>query len=247
MRSGTFPPSRSPSQVYDHGALFAPADIAQTASLTHYDLPQGVVTSYVSPLPPTLIRARCGCTAGASAYPTAALSNGAYGSSYFSGPACGQCFNLTLQHTLLNTPQFNITPSSLYRPFVVVKITDLCPAPRLFDPGNTWCGATSNQPNKAGEFIHFDLASPSPSIPLSFFPPPPASYGTSLLLIFEMRLMRVNGRVRRFWRLVHHVRIGILLLLVRVREEREWCRPNLTYGLLSRQSSFVPFLPSSRN
>ncbi|KAM0750449.1 hypothetical protein T439DRAFT_252844 [Meredithblackwellia eburnea MCA 4105] len=143
-----------------------PTPLSGNASLTHYDLPLG---GYV---------ASCGCGGNSSYYPTAALSQGAYGSTTSSGPGCGQCFNLTLNSAYKATPPFNIPVEQ--RPWIVVKITDSCPKPPLYDPGRTWCGATRDKTNMAGTFFHFDLSSPSPSIPLSWFPTPnETTYGYS--------------------------------------------------------------------
>jgi len=139
--------------------------------LTHYDLPLG---GYV---------ASCGCGGNSSYYPTAALSQAAYGSSSSSGPACGQCFNLTLSSAFDASPPYIVNPATA--PNVVVKITDKCPKPVIYDADKTWCGATKGKPNKAGVYLHFDLSSPSPAIPLSFFPN--ASYGDygAWLITFE--------------------------------------------------------------
>lgn len=151
-----------------------PIPASGSASLTHYDLPLG---GYV---------AACGCGGNSSYYPTAALSQAAYGSSSSSGPGCGQCFNLTLQAAFQATPPFNFTGDESEAPSIVVKITDECPAPVLYDPDKTWCGATEEQKNQAGQYFHFDLSSPSPSIPLSFFPQSPTygDYG-AWLITFE--------------------------------------------------------------
>ena len=46
------------------------------ATMTHYTLPTGFIAS-------------CGCTAASTHYPTAALSQLAYGSSAAYGPGCG--------------------------------------------------------------------------------------------------------------------------------------------------------------
>ena len=90
------------------------------ATMTHYTLPEGFV-------------AACGCVGNSTLYPTAAMNQMAYGSSTAYGPACGQCFNLTLLDAFLAHPQFypNTTNS------LVVKITDLCPYSR-----RGWCNAT---------------------------------------------------------------------------------------------------------
>ncbi|EMD37339.1 hypothetical protein CERSUDRAFT_50837, partial [Gelatoporia subvermispora B] len=128
-----------------------------TATITHYTLPQGFI-------------AACGCTADSTNYPTAAMSQYAYGSSRAYGPGCGRCFNLTLLNTFTSDPPFfpNVTKS------VVIKVTDLCPT-----GGNGWCSATPGHPNPAGQFINFDLAWPSSSIPSDFFPSDPAVYGAT--------------------------------------------------------------------
>ncbi|ORY92589.1 RlpA-like double-psi beta-barrel-protein domain-containing protein-containing protein [Leucosporidium creatinivorum] len=119
-----------------------------TASLTHYDLP------------PTAIAA-CGCSNTSSEYPTAALNQAAYGSTVSSGPACGLCFNLSIVSAWQTTPPFVLPEDN--QTSIVVKITDKCPS-------DQWCNATETKPNKAGQFFHFDLASPSASVPLSWFP-----------------------------------------------------------------------------
>lgn len=116
------------------------------ATITHYEIPRDYVAS-------------CGCTPSSTHYPTAALSQMAYGSSraYGShwlyvlrsyspfnmilhdlGPACGKCFNLTLLHPIIATPPF--TPSTTK--FIVVKITDLCPLSK-----NGWCSGTESRTN----------------------------------------------------------------------------------------------------
>ncbi|KAJ3989906.1 RlpA-like double-psi beta-barrel-protein domain-containing protein-containing protein [Lentinula detonsa] len=125
------------------------------ATLTHYSLPLNYIAS-------------CGCTAESTHYPTAALSQMAFGSSTAYGPACGRCFNLTLLNTFLSVPPF-------YPPVqksIVVKVTDLCP---LSTTG--WCNATTNGPNAAGNYLNFDLAYPSTSIPSNFFPSNASYYG----------------------------------------------------------------------
>ncbi|EIW63346.1 uncharacterized protein TRAVEDRAFT_26658 [Trametes versicolor FP-101664 SS1] len=129
-----------------------PAD--GTATLTHYTLPDGYIAS-------------CGCTGASTQYPTAAMSQFAYGSSTAYGPGCGRCFKITLLNTYTSTPPFipNVTKS------VVIKVTDLCP------DGGDWCSATPGKPNKGGQYINFDLAWPSSSIPDDFFPSDAALYG----------------------------------------------------------------------
>lgn len=95
------------------------------ATLTHYTLPEDDVAS-------------CGCTAKSTHYPTAALSQMAFGSSTAYGPSCGRCFKLTLLNSFLSHPPFypSVTKS------LVVKVTDLCP---LTNGG--WCNGTNNGPN----------------------------------------------------------------------------------------------------
>ncbi|GAA5987966.1 hypothetical protein JCM5350_007838 [Sporobolomyces pararoseus] len=133
-----------------------------SASLTHTILPLDVITS-------------CGCSKGASYFPTAALSQAAYGSSIASGPACGQCFNLTLRETFRAVPTWVLSEEQ--KVSTVVKIVDKCPAVKGEQPGKGWCGATSEKPNKADQFFHFDLSVPSPALNLSFFPSNLSYYG----------------------------------------------------------------------
>ena len=97
-----------------------------TATLTHYTLPDGYIAS-------------CGCTGASTQYPTAAMSQYAYGSSTAYGPACGRCFKITLLNSYMGTPPLfpNVTKS------VVVKVTDLCPV-----GGAGWCSATPDKPNQ---------------------------------------------------------------------------------------------------
>lgn len=126
-----------------------------TATLTHYTLPEDDIAS-------------CGCTTKSSHYPTAALNQMAYGSNTSYGPACGRCFKLTLLNTFLSNPPFypSVTKS------VVVKVTDLCPLTK-----GGWCNGTVNGPNAAGNYLNFDLAFPSSSIPSNFFPSNVTLYG----------------------------------------------------------------------
>lgn len=95
------------------------------ASMTHYTL----LLDFV---------AACGCVPASTHFPTAAMSQMAFGSSTAFGPSCGRCFNLTLLNTFLSDPPFypNDTKS------VVVKVTDLCPL------GGSWCIATQGKPNQ---------------------------------------------------------------------------------------------------
>ena len=94
------------------------------ASMTHYTLPRNYIAS-------------CGCTGASTHYPTAALSQMAYGSSANYGPACGRCFNLTLLNTFLSSPPFYPPSKS-----IVIKVTDLCP---LSESG--WCSGTETKTN----------------------------------------------------------------------------------------------------
>lgn len=95
------------------------------ATLTHYTLPENYI-------------AACGCTADSTHYPTAAMSQMAFGSSTAYGPSCGRCFNITLLNTFDSDPPFYPKVKNS----VVVKVTDLCPL-----GGNGWCSATANKPN----------------------------------------------------------------------------------------------------
>lgn len=125
------------------------------ATMTHYTLPENFI-------------AACGCTAASTHYPTAALNQMAFGSSTAYGPSCGRCFALTLLNTFLSDPPFY--PDTVKT--VVVKVTDLCP---LSTTG--WCNATASAPNSAGNYLNFDLAYPSSSIPDNFFPSNESYYG----------------------------------------------------------------------
>ncbi|GAA5885527.1 hypothetical protein JCM6882_007454 [Rhodosporidiobolus microsporus] len=133
------------------------------ASLTRYDFPLGAYGA-------------CGCARNSTYYPTAALSQAAYGSSMAFGPACGQCFNLTLLETFFAEPTWVLSEEQ--RRSVVVKVTDKCPA-TSGNPNKGWCGATDKKTNKADLTYHFDLSTPSPSIPLTFFPTNESYYGYS--------------------------------------------------------------------
>ncbi|KAJ7680491.1 RlpA-like double-psi beta-barrel-protein domain-containing protein-containing protein [Mycena polygramma] len=130
-----------------------PAD--GTATMTHYTIPDGFI-------------AACGCTGDSTKYPTAAMSQMAYGSSTAFGPACGKCFNLTLLNTYTSDPPFfpDVTKS------IVIKVTDLCP---LSEAG--WCSGTQAKKNPGGQYINFDLAYPSAAIPDDFFPSNASYYG----------------------------------------------------------------------
>jgi len=141
------------------------------ATMTHYYIPQGFV-------------AACGCTGDSTDYPTAALNQMAYGSSMsYIGPACGWCFNLTLLDAFTANPRYypNVTNS------VVVKVTDLCPL-----SGSGWCNATTSGPNAGGNYLNFDLAWPSSSIPNDFFPSDPALYGYSDFGVWNISYQTVS-------------------------------------------------------
>ncbi|UZJ57480.1 hypothetical protein CBS101457_006800 [Exobasidium rhododendri] len=133
------------------------------ATLTHYDLPFDYVAS-------------CGCVGLSTRYPTAAINDLAYGSSNSYGPACGQCYRLTLISTPFSPPPpegngvvFNSfaddTSDKPTAPTVVVKVTDACPL------GGEWCSQTVQKPtNSLNSSIHFDLAWPSTALSKDFFP-----------------------------------------------------------------------------
>lgn len=145
------------------------------ASMTHYEMPSDFVAS-------------CGCTGASSGYPTAAMSQMAFGSSTSYGPACGKCFNLTLLNTFLSDPPFYPSQSKS----IIIKVTDLCPL-----SGNGWCDATEDKKNpyvsitldlyqrhcrsiasiRAGHDLNFDLVWPSAAIPNDFFPSNQSLYG----------------------------------------------------------------------
>jgi len=138
--------------------------------MTHYTLPLDFV-------------AACGCTAGSTHYPTAALSQMAYGSSEDYGPACGKCFNLTLLNPVISTPPFH--PSVVKH--IVVKVTDLCPLSRA-----GYCSGTNKKPNSAGDYLNFDLAYPSEAIPTDFFPSNVAVYGYSDFGVWNITYQNVS-------------------------------------------------------
>ncbi|KAJ7178351.1 RlpA-like double-psi beta-barrel-protein domain-containing protein-containing protein [Mycena crocata] len=130
-----------------------PAD--GTATMTHYTIPDGFI-------------AACGCNGDSTKYPTAALSQMAYGSSNAFGPACGRCFKLTLLNSWTSDPPFIPTVVKS----LVIKVTDLCP---LSESG--WCSGTQTKTNPGGQYLNFDLAYPSPAIPEDFFPSNESFYG----------------------------------------------------------------------
>ncbi|KAJ7902003.1 RlpA-like double-psi beta-barrel-protein domain-containing protein-containing protein [Mycena olivaceomarginata] len=137
----------------DSGAwIDYPAD--GTATMTHYTIPDGYI-------------AACGCVGDSTKYPTAALSQMAFGSSHV-GPSCGKCFNLTLLNTYTSNPPFfpNVVKS------IVIKVTDLCPLSE-----NGWCSGTQTKKNPGDQYLNFDLAYPSRAIPDDFFPSNESYYG----------------------------------------------------------------------
>ncbi|ESK96550.1 endoglucanase v-like protein [Moniliophthora roreri MCA 2997] len=125
------------------------------ATMTHYDLPKDYIAS-------------CGCTEKSTHYPTAALSQMAFGSSAAYGPVCGRCFRLTLLNTFTSNPPFFPTESNS----VIVKVTDKCPLSK-----SGWCNGTVYGNNRGGHQLNFDLAFPSSSIPSDFFPSNVSLYG----------------------------------------------------------------------
>jgi len=148
------------------------------ATMTQYTLPLDFV-------------AACGCTGESTHYPTAALSQMAYGSSTAYGPACGRCFNLTLLNTFLSVPPF-YPPEN---PSIIVKVTDLCP---LSTAG--WCNATINGPNAAGHDLNFDLAFPSSSIPANFFPSNASYYGYTDFGVWNISYQSVDCNDWEGWK-----------------------------------------------
>ncbi|KAG1900762.1 RlpA-like double-psi beta-barrel-protein domain-containing protein-containing protein [Suillus fuscotomentosus] len=147
------------------------------ATMTHYSLPENFI-------------AACGCTSTSTDYPTAAMNQMAYGSSTSYGPACGQCFNLTLLNSFLSNPPFypNVTKS------VVIKVTDLCP---LSHSG--WCNATTHGPNAGSHYLNFDLAWPSSSIPNDFFPSNEPLYGYTDFGVWNISYQSVSCTNWKGW------------------------------------------------
>lgn len=153
-----------------------------SATLTHYDLPLNFLAS-------------CGCSYGASYYPTAALSSlaysGAEGSTMGPGPACGRCFRLSLVSASSASPPFVIT--SDHPPSVVVKVVDKCPSPQF-------CSASKSTTNQLGQRVHFDLALPSPALNLSFFPSNLELYGYSDFGVWNINYKTVSCEEWDGWR-----------------------------------------------
>ncbi|EIM86862.1 endoglucanase V-like protein [Stereum hirsutum FP-91666 SS1] len=82
---------------------------------------------------------------------TAAISQLAFGSAsgLGAGDACGRCFALTG-----TADPYSPSYTGPFGQSVVVKVTDLCPAPE----NEQWCGQTTSNPtNQFGAPVHFDL------------------------------------------------------------------------------------------
>jgi len=148
------------------------------ASMTHYTMPSDYVAS-------------CGCTADSSQFPTAAMSQMAFGSSTSYGPACGKCFNLTLLNTFLSDPPFYPPESKS----VIIKITDLCPL-----SSNGWCSATQSKLNPAGHDLNFDLVWPSSAIPNDFFPSNETLYGYTDFGVWNISYQTVDCQPWAGWK-----------------------------------------------
>jgi len=140
------------------------------STMTHYSIPEDYIAS-------------CGCTGRSTHHPTAALSQMAFGSSTAYGPSCGRCFKLTLLNTFLSDPPFYPTVTKS----LVVKVTDLCPLSKT-----GWCNGTVNGPNAAGNYLNFDLAFPSSSIPSNFFPSNVSHYGYSDFGVWNISYQSVS-------------------------------------------------------
>ncbi|CAK5281603.1 unnamed protein product [Mycena citricolor] len=141
-----------------------------TATMTHYTMAQGYIAS-------------CGCTGDSTKYPTAAMSQMAYGSSTAYGPACGKCFKLTLLNTYTPDPPFFPAVSKS----VIVKVTDLCPYLK-----DGWCGGMVDKTNPGGQYINFDLVWPSSAIPNDFFPSNVSFYGYSDFGVWNVSYQTVD-------------------------------------------------------
>jgi len=146
------------------------------ATMTHYDMPKGYIAS-------------CGCTGKSTYYPTAALSQWAFGSDTAYGPSCGRCMNLTLLSTIYSEPIFYPKPTKS----IVVKITDMCPGPGL-------CGATEGDPNSVGAYLNFDLAYPSTSIPNGWYPSNVTEYGYTDFGVWNISYQSVDCSYWAGWR-----------------------------------------------
>ncbi|KAH7913494.1 RlpA-like double-psi beta-barrel-protein domain-containing protein-containing protein [Hygrophoropsis aurantiaca] len=147
------------------------------ATMTHYELPPDFI-------------AACGCNTASTDFPTAAMSQMAYGSSTSYGISCGRCFNLTLLNTFTSNPPFypNVSKS------VVIKVTDLCPL-----SSNGWCDATPTKTNAGGHYLNFDLAWPSTSIPDDFFPSDEALYGFTDFGVWNISYQSVSCQAWQGW------------------------------------------------
>lgn len=83
-----------------------------------------------------------GCTGESTHYPTAALSQMAYGSSTAFGPGCGRCFRLGLTDTHIPNPPYIVSDGERAKTQLVIKVTDLCPP-----TGGGWCSGTETEKN----------------------------------------------------------------------------------------------------
>ncbi|KAH8828577.1 RlpA-like double-psi beta-barrel-protein domain-containing protein-containing protein [Flagelloscypha sp. PMI_526] len=146
------------------------------ATMTHYDLPLDYITA-------------CGCTTKSTHYPTAALSQMAFGSSNAYGPGCGRCFRLGLVDTWVSDPPYILTDSQRKEKQLVVKVTDLCPM-----NGNGWCSANASSTNPGGAYLNFDLAFPSPNgaIPSDWFPSNESFYGFTDFGVWNVTFEQVS-------------------------------------------------------
>jgi len=149
-----------------------------TASMTHYTMAEGYIAS-------------CGCTGDSTHYPTAALSQMAYGSSTAYGPGCGRCFLLTLLNTYTSDPPFFPTVTKS----IVVKVTDLCP---LSQAG--WCSGTENKTNPGGQYLNFDLVYPSLAVPSNFFPSNASLYGYTDFGVWNITYKSVDCDQWKGWK-----------------------------------------------
>jgi len=146
------------------------------ATMTHYTLPENYIAS-------------CGCTAESTHYPTAALSQLAYGSTQAYGPSCGRCMNLTLINSVYSTPPFYPSPTKS----IVVKITDMCPSAGI-------CGATVGHPNSVGAYLNFDLAYPSVAIPDGWYPSNVTEYGYTDFGVWNVSYASISCQYWSGWR-----------------------------------------------
>jgi len=161
------------------------------ATMTHYTLPSGYIAS-------------CGCTPSSTYYPTAALSQMAYGSSTSYG-MCSLFFTAAL--CSVSTPRSKLwkmlqldfgQPSCCKPSFCAFRSqVHCCQSHRSLSIVTRWlvfCNNNKGQPvclfhyeflswfsqsfsKSAGAYLNFDLAFPSSAIPADFFPSDAAVYG----------------------------------------------------------------------